>query len=891
MPLIGPYEPNAYRNSALLRMNEWSIRRKLLVSILVAVALILAGTGFATNWFSSRYLSAALDRTTGVLVMAQAAALEDALEEMRQDLMRLAGGPLNRNEFEQFLRLTRQIKGDWLREAGFVGQVADRDFYFACSGGEPQEIPARDVDKISPSPLAMLEKLASLKAGETALGEISQIFYPLASRVAAPRQQAVLRMATPVFDASGARVGYVFLGVDGARLRDILSLYNSPKSPTAFFQRTPERRFSFLFDFQGWTLFQSEGVDESGQALSTSVARIGLSGDHGKPGLDVAFRPNAEHEAYWRMIVAAREGKPGIIAASIIGQGKPQAVSHGGVHQAFAWAPVRFLFSPAAGPEPLAGVAFVDRSLMTMAAEFRQIDVMAIITLASFAFMAFVLLVISRVISRPIANLEHAVRDILEEGFLREIDLPDQDFETSSLKRAINTLIRSILSQREELRLVSMKVEDAKRRERAPAAGAKGLRDEPGDPFSGMIGAGQALRRLKTQISKTASVDADVLIVGETGVGKELTAEAIHAASARKNQPFVSVNCGALDENLLLDALFGHVKGAFSEARTDRKGAFLTADGGTLFLDEIGNASLKVQQALLRTLSVRKVRPLGSDVEVNVDVRLVSATNVDLQEAVRRGEFREDLYYRLKVLTLEVPPLRDRKEDVPLLAERFLLEASQSMKRPNMFFTRGAMDKLLTHPWPGNVRELKHTVTRAAAMADSELIHAEDLRFESSPLGLRKELAFDSGEEALPWPTRPFAEDAEGGGGARDHAPLPGDDLPPPSRAGGGGAVWSAASSGNQDGGTRSRSIPDGSSKRGNLPEPPGLNARQLKVWRQLAPGQVISRAEYEKLLGEDIPSRTAQYDLQEMVRKGALRKIGHGPTTRYAAPPPPSDA
>ena len=191
-------------------------------------------------------------------------------------------------------------------------------------------------------------------------------------------------------------------------------------------------------------------------------------------------------------------------------------------------------------------------------------------------------------------------------------------------------------------------------------------------PLYGIVGGSQAVGSLRQQIHKASRVLADVLIVGETGTGKELTAEAIHSVSHRAKGPFISINCGALDENLLMDALFGHVKGAFSDAQSDRKGAFVAASGGTLHLDEIGNASPKVQQALLRALSVRRIRPLGSDQDIAFDARIIAATNVDLLHLAVTGEFREDLYYRLAVITINTPSLRERKEDVPVLINYFL---------------------------------------------------------------------------------------------------------------------------------------------------------------------------------------------------------------------------
>jgi len=254
-----------------------------------------------------------------------------------------------------------------------------------------------------------------------------------------------------------------------------------------------------------------------------------------------------------------------------------------------------------------------------------------------------------------------------------------------------------------------------------------------GEILEDLVGESPVMRRLVERIRKIAATDADVLIIGETGTGKELTAEAIHRLGRRAHMPFVSINCGALDENLLMDALFGHVKGAFSEAKTDRKGAFLAANGGTLLLDEIGNASPRVQQALLRALSVRRISPLGSDSETAFDARVIAATNVSLKDMVASGEFREDLYYRLQVLSVSTPPLRERPEDLPVLAGYFLRLAARRMGKGELFLSRGALDKLTDHAWQGNVRELKNCLIRAAALAEREIILAEDVHFEDEP--------------------------------------------------------------------------------------------------------------------------------------------------------------
>jgi Nif-specific regulatory protein len=228
-------------------------------------------------------------------------------------------------------------------------------------------------------------------------------------------------------------------------------------------------------------------------------------------------------------------------------------------------------------------------------------------------------------------------------------------------------------------------------------------------------------------IDRVAKTDSSVLILGESGVGKELIAEQVHLRSSRKNGAFVRVNCAALPEGLLESELFGHVKGAFTDAVQNRRGRFELADGGTIFLDEIGDLPLKLQAKLLRVLQQKTFERVGSSDTVTVNVRIVAATNRDIGAQVKKGEFRSDLYYRLNVLPIYVPPLRQRKEDIPVLADFFLKKFCRETKKQFNGFTDEAIDLMLSYPWPGNVRELENAVERAVVIAKEKIIDARDL--------------------------------------------------------------------------------------------------------------------------------------------------------------------
>lgn len=245
--------------------------------------------------------------------------------------------------------------------------------------------------------------------------------------------------------------------------------------------------------------------------------------------------------------------------------------------------------------------------------------------------------------------------------------------------------------------------------------------------FDNIIGEHPSMQRLMKNIAQVAGSRATVLIHGETGTGKELIAAAIHQNSKRKDKPFVRLNCASLSETLLESELFGHERGSFTGAMARREGRFKQADGGTLFLDEVSEIPVSVQIKLLRFLQEREFERVGGNDTLKVDVRVVAATNRHLKQAVDEGRFREDLYYRLKVVQLDVPPLRVRRSDIPLLAHGFLRTYSQENDRAVKGLTEEALQHLMIYPWPGNVRELENAIERAVVMCEADLIDREDL--------------------------------------------------------------------------------------------------------------------------------------------------------------------
>ena len=504
-------------------------------------------------------------------------------------------------------------------------------------------------------------------------------------------------------------------------------------------------------------LFQSETPDAAlaGKSLGNDAVRAGFWGDYGRPGFSMAFRPSPEHINYWSMVADVQAGQanqlPMTESSTVWSNGQMRV-------ERVSYVPVSF--KPGAGGEPvvLGGLAVLDTSFTTTRTGMQVMGIYTVSFLGGMILLALSLWWLAHQMGKSLNMLGRALHKRNITGGSDDLDLPPMPKELEGVKFDINTLLGR-LRQAKIQRRSHEALQDAQwQREPVPDL------PHPEDlPASGLVGTSSAMQTLCDQVRKASQVLADVLIIGETGTGKELVSEAIHRLSSRSSGPFITINCGALDENLLMDTLFGHVKGAFTEARQARKGAFLAAEGGTLMLDEVGNAAPKVQQALLRALSTRRIRPLGSDQEVPFDTRIVAATNASLLEDAREGSFREDLYYRLAVITIHTPPLRERKTDIPSLTVYFLTEAvkarakaeemgaevetdvenpnsaqnapsraakgfkaSSTMQMPQI--SRGALAKLMAYAWPGNVRELKNTLTRALTFCEENILYAENIQ-------------------------------------------------------------------------------------------------------------------------------------------------------------------
>ncbi|UTF50844.1 sigma 54-interacting transcriptional regulator [Desulfomicrobium sp. ZS1] len=811
------------------------LRTRLLVTLIPTSLIVLALMGYATYWASSEFISLALERNSRIHAVTTAYAVEALLERCKRNLLFAARNPMNAEGAAAYLKDLRELEGLEFAEFGFMPLREGEPVVFVSREGESRRLAQEEVDGIRPGPALLYEHVRELKAGEVWLSEFGEVEtpYPSAENPRERVSRVALRMVTPYVGPAGELGGYAYLSLNVQVIRNVLSLYESSNSPVFAFPRNPKfQRYTFFFDVDGWALFQSESELDDDSPLRTLNIRKTLSGTLGRPGLPEAFRPSERNENYWRTVEDVRKGHKDIVRPL-----KRMDSSSPYSEHFLAYAPVRLGLAPGQDAAVIGGIAYEDRSVLVDLAGYRHIDVMLIISAISVLVLVLAIALVARGTTLGLQELAYAVKNLTEKGEWEEVRLVETGYEAEMLKDSINSMIRTLQAQFEEIKSKDLKIESVTLKEpvelsMGPAASTL---DES---FPELVGAGPFMKQMKRDIVKASQVEVDVLIEGETGTGKQLAAEAVHRLSSRSGKPFISINCGELDENLLLDSLFGHVKGAFTDGKGDRRGAFLQADGGTLFLDEIQSASLKVQQALLRALSLRKIKPLGSDQDVDVNVRLITATNVDLKALIGAGKFREDLYYRLKVITITTPSLREQRQNIPLLAMHFLKEGEHMAGRTGLALSRGALKALISYDWPGNIRELKHVIITAAVMSEGRVIQSEQLGINGKA---RNE---DEGQDES---ADSFAR--ENGEGFENSMPAKYDNA-------------------QNDGGL-----------------PLDLNSRQVIACEYVRAHGSISSKDLLGLLDGGISKRTASYDLQDLVNRGLLTRVGQGPATRYVRP------
>ncbi len=832
-------------------VKEWSITRILLVLGTPLVALVLLLMTAATSRITTHYLNRASARNAHTRALAQAHELQQLLKEARYELLNLAGSDLTPSAIQRYMMDKPTTKRNKYCEIAFHGTSQADNFVLLNTGEQVWRVPDEQAAAVKFGTFKRKERIGGKIQDFVQVDQPMQVYYTSVPYLGSVENMefSVIRLSTPVIGENDSFQGYLTLSVDILEIQRIMALFSSRQSPLYIFPQEKERNRSFFFDASGWLI--CETADPSGPQNRVSIddIRTGLQGDLGRPGFDSAFRPSPQYEEYWSVVSAVQSGKDGEIGFSNFLH-DPNKI---GKDHYLYYVPIRFQESPEQDPVIIGGIGCIDTSYMLKTSRHDVATALGIswVSAVLLTFGAFVYL--ERRISKPLVRLTRATENIALGDTEANLELAPLPRELGHLQHAINILLLQLRNTRNESRIrQGVFLEEMKRQpvclDTLTDGGTDRDAPQAAEKEFGIVGNSLAVRNLAGMIRKAAHVMADVLIVGETGTGKELAAEAIHRASSRSSGPFISINCGALDENLLMDALFGHVKGAFSEAKTDRKGAFLAATGGTLHLDEIGNASPKVQQALLRALAVRRIRPLGTDQDQPFDARVIAATNVDLRESATNGTFREDLYYRLAVITITTPPLRDRREDIPALVRYFLMEHASGRSIPEL--SRGALDKLMLHDWPGNIRELKNCITRAMTFAEGSILLSEHI-----VLGQPTPQA-PAASPHIETPT-PEARTPR-----RDETPPKADD-----RANGPGDALGATPS--------PMSPPDSDA-------PPELSVRQRKAWPTIVKNGGTNRAQYQEAVGEEVSVRTAQYDLQELVARGLLKKTGKGPSSRY---------
>ena len=826
-----------------------SMTSRVLLLGLPLLTLVLLLVFLATGRSIEALVNRAIARNAQLQAQAMSLSLEQILTETRNQLLILAAGSMDPKDMVRRLQFRVRAEGLRYREVAFMGTDPSQRYLLLSYGGEIISIPPDIASATVGNPFTSLS--AAQRPGHVQVSQPLEVVYsmvPLNDSVQSIPLY-VIRFSTPIYDSQGVFQGMLILSLDLTVLRDAISMFSSSAAPLRT-EGDETRIRSIFFDNQGWMLFQSESLeaDEASGRLNSDSLRAGFQGEFGRAGFSTAFRPGPNHVNYWSMVSNVQAGHSGQIFLD-----NSDAWGHeNSAVEGVSFAPVTFAANPDSPRTIMGGLAVLDTSFTATRTGIQIIGIYSICLLAGICLLGLGLAWLARGTTKRLRRLSNEVNMRIDSHSSNPLVLPPMPRELEQLKDAINALLHR-LRRSEEEQLNQQLMQDA-RWAREPAENMPELDDIP---ENGLMGTSAAMQDLRANILKAAPPMADVLVIGETGTGKELVSAAIHQASPRANGPFITINCGALDENLLMDTLFGHVKGAFTEARQPRKGAFLTAEGGTLMLDEIGNAAPPVQQALLRALSTRMIRPLGSDEDVPFDTRIIAATNAELLQDAQEGSFREDLYYRLAVITIRTPPLRRRKSDLPLLAVFFLTRAAESQGLPTPRLSRGALRKLQEYHWPGNVRELQNCLARALAFCENGLIFAENIQL--GPDTLPGDIARpERGKLSCP-PARADSRQPHGEAAETAESPV-------------------------------AQPVPAESEDQGAMPAAedaqPRLNARLARLLPQIVELGSISRQEYQDMAGKDISMRTAQYDLQILVRLGLVRREGRGPAQRYIVLP-----
>lgn len=850
-----------------------SLFRRFTLVFLPILALILICVFAGTRKSLEAVVNSATARNTRIQAHALGFAIGQSLAEARNQLLVLAAGSMQKDEMIRRMQFRTKINNARYREVAFMDADRKERYLLLNYNGELINIPPEQADSLAGSPFRAPGNIGS--PDEVTVTQPMEVVYPMMHTPDGMHGQLtlqVIRFYASVLRADGTFHGVLMLSLDLSTLRDTISNFSQAGADAEALQNS--NLHTVYVDKEGWMIFQDAEQGKNDQQSSLDTVRAGFRGDFGRPGYSTAFRPSAsEYYSYWTMMNEIQHGKSGKLSSlngDLWGDGSLPVEN-------VSFAPVTY-HSTSSGPAQVVGAVVVLDSTFTFTQSGAQLNLIYFCAfLLAMALMSLALLLISRSVLNPLFRLNRDILDEADKSLVSELPQAEEPKEVHRLRTSVNLILERLQFLEQDRDLTDSLTNVRLQMER--------VNDFPKDfvpPEDGIVGKSPEIKRLRNDIAQAAKVMEDVLVVGETGTGKELVSRAIHTQSKRKDGPFITINCGALDEGLLMDTLFGHVKGAYTEAKQPRKGAFLAAEGGTLMLDEIGNATLRVQQALLRALSDRCIHPLGSDEFIKFDTRVIAATNADLQEEVHRGNFREDLYFRLAVITIKTPPLRDHKRDIPYMTVAFLKEglARAGEQRDIPDISRGALSKMMHYHWPGNVRELRNCVMRTLAYCDGDIIlpHCVDIgaQNEEKGDGNQNRTATELLQKA--WAReQENAEPIQGTSGA-DRAPQPASSPEPEKREPG------QTDSVSPDSGPceAARRSPGTKSVSEELPGTRDLNARMRAALTEILKRESLSRQDYQEIAGKDISMRTAQYDLQELVKAGFLRKEGRGPALRY---------
>jgi two-component system response regulator HydG len=639
-------------------------------------------------------------------------------------------------------RIYRHLMYEMLRAGGAVEYVSafaedDNQILVYRVPGEQSRILVVDPGEIDPA------------ERQTKQRELEQLIDGLSPEdvVEGERYDGVIRFAMPVTDSAGQKIGVVSLALDHAHLMQFSQHVKAMQIDAVAFAGYRGADYTYLFDDQGWIithpkLWDIRGVDRRGQPVpayteeTTAAERL-----IGRIPVDLMRLDWRAGEGYHKVVTEPREGKTGTI----------WHYNLGGVPRTRIYSPIFYDTGDYAEHGIFGGVMLGtdSQTFITLMQEMNtdipvQIGKLrqSIYWLLALVLVAVAALsvIAARGLVKPLRLFGEAARRI-GEGDLdapiprgRKDEIGDLAASFSEMVKNLKRTFAELEGRNEDLKRAQQQLLQVERekQQRLEQEVVELQQEIASATFANMVVESPQMRKVQEEIIRVASSSATVVISGDNGTGKELVAEAIHRNSKRKDKKFLKVNCAAFNDNLLESELFGHVRGSFTGATVDRQGLFESADGGTLLLDEIGDMSLEMQRKLLRTLQEGEVKPLGSSRVVDVDVRLLAATNRNLAQLIERGQFREDLYHRLNVISIHIPPLRERKPDILPLIGLFTQRFADAEHKPITGITAQAERMLLEHPWPGNVRELEHAVERAVIRSLSNELTADDFQLTST---------------------------------------------------------------------------------------------------------------------------------------------------------------